>query len=71
LRKNLLSQVSRVKLDTSKLKEIDELALFMKNPDENFYKLKDIWETKKDAIPSLCPHCKYSTFYHKPFVIKK
>ena len=30
------------------LKEIDELALFMKNPDENFYKLKDIWETKKE-----------------------
>ncbi len=31
-----------------KLKEIDELARFMKNPDENFEKLQSIWDTKKE-----------------------
>ena len=30
------------------LKEIDELALLMRSPDENFDKLKNIWKTKKE-----------------------
>ncbi|MDI6721236.1 MAG: hypothetical protein QMD85_02505 [Candidatus Aenigmarchaeota archaeon] len=29
------------------------------------------WMTRKDKIPSACPHCKYSTYYHKPIVVKK
>lgn len=29
------------------------------------------WETRKDRIPSQCPHCKYSTYYHRPIIIRK
>lgn len=35
-------------LPEEKLKEIDNLALLMQNPDENFEKLKHLWETKKE-----------------------
>ncbi|PIN75293.1 hypothetical protein COV18_03830 [Candidatus Woesearchaeota archaeon CG10_big_fil_rev_8_21_14_0_10_37_12] len=35
------------KIPEKELKEIDELAKLMLNPDENFDKLKHIWETKK------------------------
>lgn len=34
-------------LKEKQLKEVDELALLMRNPDENFYKLKKIWKTKR------------------------
>ncbi|MEM7819553.1 MAG: hypothetical protein QXD48_01855 [Candidatus Aenigmatarchaeota archaeon] len=30
-----------------------------------------VWDTRKDAISKLCPYCKYSTYYHRPIVIKK
>lgn len=36
------------KLSKSELKEIDDLAYLMQNPDKNFFKLKHIWETKKE-----------------------
>ncbi len=36
------------KLDNKKLKEIDDLAFMMQNPDENFDQLSHIWETKKE-----------------------
>lgn len=35
-------------LDENKLKEIDNLAVLMQHPDENFDKLYHIWETKKE-----------------------
>lgn len=30
-----------------------------------------VWDTRKETQPSLCPHCKYSLYYHKPLVLKK
>jgi hypothetical protein len=36
------------KISEDQLKEIDELALLMQNPEENFDQLKNIWETKKE-----------------------
>lgn len=36
------------KLSEEKLQEIDELAKLMQDPDKNFEKLKNIWETKKE-----------------------
>lgn len=36
------------KLTEDKLKKIDNLALLMQNPDKNFIKLKNIWETDKE-----------------------
>jgi len=35
------------KLSERDLKEIDNLAILMKNPDDNFEKLQDIWNTNK------------------------
>jgi hypothetical protein len=35
------------KLTEKELKEVDDLAVLMKNPDENFDELKKIWETNK------------------------
>lgn len=36
------------KLSESKLKEIDKFATLMQKPDDNFYKLQEIWETNKE-----------------------
>ena len=36
------------KLSENKLKEIDDLAKLMQNPDDNFEKLEEIWLTKKE-----------------------
>ncbi len=36
------------KLSEEQLKEIDDLAILMQNPDDNLDKLKKIWETKKE-----------------------
>lgn len=35
-------------LTEEELKRVDDLALLMKNPDENFEQLQEIWETEKD-----------------------
>ncbi len=35
------------KLSQEELKELDNLAGLLTNPDKNFYKLKKLWETKK------------------------
>ncbi len=42
----MLNNFSKNSVD--KLKEIDELAILMKNPDDNFDKLLTIWDTKKE-----------------------
>ena len=34
-------------------------------------KCDHMWITRKSRIPVACPSCKYSTYYHKPIVIKK
>ncbi len=36
------------KLEENKLKEIDDLATLMQNPDDNFDKLQKIWDTKRE-----------------------
>jgi len=36
------------KLSEQELSEIDDLARLMQKPDKNFYKLQEIWETKKE-----------------------
>lgn len=36
------------KLTADQLKEIDELARLMQKPDDNFDKLKELWETKRE-----------------------
>jgi hypothetical protein len=38
------------KATVGQLKEIDDLAKLMVNPDENFNKLKNIWETKREFL---------------------
>lgn len=30
-----------------------------------------VWTTRKERIPPSCPHCKYSTYYHKPIPLVK
>ena len=29
-----------------------------------------VWMTRKERVPSLCPRCKYSTYYHRPLMLR-